>query len=118
MAVNDVRKATAEAALVYVTVPNAAEAQRIGRAVVSERLAACANIVPQLTSIYWWEGELQEDGESLLLLKTRAALFERLRERIAQLHPYEVPAISMIPLSAVHEPYLTWLIEETAVPSE
>lgn len=103
------------AVLVYVTVPGRDEALRIGQDVVEKRLAACANIVPAISSIYWWDGQVQHDDEALLLLKSRAALWEQLRSAIVALHPYEVPAISTIPLENVHDPYLKWLIGETKV---
>lgn len=102
-----------DAVLVYVAVANQADAMRISREVVSQRLAACANIIPNITSVYWWDGALQEDGETLVLLKTRAILAERLRTAIASLHSYEVPAISVVPLALVHPPYLTWLRQQT-----
>lgn len=102
-----------DAVLVYVTVPSEAEAERLGKEVVRRRLAACANIVPAIRSIYWWDGAMVDDAEALLLLKTRATLTAQLRETIVALHPYEVPAISTIPLLHVHEPYLQWLLHET-----
>lgn len=104
---------TDDAILVYVTVPHEQEAIRIGTMVVKERLAACANIVPAIRSIYWWDGEGQEEGEALLLLKSRRELWDTLRAKITELHPYEVPAISLVPLERVHEPYLKWLLAET-----
>lgn len=104
---------TDEAILVYVTVPNEEEAARIGTEVVKQRLAACANIVPAIRAIYWWDGEVQEDGEALLLLKSRRELWGTLRSTIKSLHSYEVPAISLIPLERVDEPYLKWLLDET-----
>lgn len=103
-----------QAVLVYVTVSEQAEAVRIGREVVSQRLAACANIVPKIASVYWWNGELQEDDEALLILKSRAELAAELSSVIAAIHPYDVPAISVIPLSHVHPPYYEWLLEQTA----
>lgn len=99
--------------LVYVTTPDKETAVRIAREVLRRRLAACANIVADVTSLYWWEGELQEDGEALLFLKSRAALAEPLREAIAALHPYTVPAISVVPVERMHPPYWEWLLAET-----
>lgn len=101
------------AILVYITTPNRAEALRIGQRVVEKRLAACANIVPAIDSLYWWEGRVQTDTESLLLLKSRASLAEELIRTVAELHPYTVPAICVINLDKVHAPYLEWLVSET-----
>lgn len=102
------------ATLVYVTVPNVEVGRRIARAVVEQRLAACANLVPQIESFYWWDGKVQEDAEALVLFKTRSELVSRLTEAVVELHPYEVPAVSALPLSRVHEPYLQWLVSETS----
>lgn len=99
--------------LVYVTVPNAEEGARIARALVEERLAACVNVVPSIRSFYRWEGRIQEDPECLLLMKTRTQVFERLRARVAELHSYQVPCITALPVIAGHEPYLAWVREET-----
>lgn len=102
-----------DALLVYVTVPDEETAARIGRTVVEEHLAACVNIVPAIRSFYWWEGRLQEDGESLLLAKTTRQAFERLRQRIVELHPYSVPCITAMPIQDGHPPYLEWVRSET-----
>ena len=98
--------------LVYSTCRDEAEARHIGRTVVERRLAACANIVPTIVSYYWWEGQLQEDGEALLLLKTTAQAVPALMQAIRELHSYTVPAISAIPLDAVNPAYLRWLQAE------
>lgn len=103
--------------LVYSTVPTLEAAQKLARGLVTERLAACVNVVPQVQSFYWWEGSLQEDGELLLLVKTRASLYPEVEKYIAANHPYSVPAISYIRLEGMHAPYLSWLLDETR-PSE
>ncbi len=79
---------------VAVTCPDAATAAAIGRAAVEARLAACANIGGALRSLYHWEGAVAEDGEVLLMLKTRAALFDGLAAFVAARHPYRLPAIT------------------------
>lgn len=99
--------------LVYVTVPDEETAVRIGRAVVEEHLAACVNVVPAIRSLYWWEGSLQEDAESLMLIKTTQQAFEALRQRIVQLHPYSVPCITALSIQDGHPPYLEWVRSET-----
>ncbi len=96
---------------VYVTAPSAESALAWGRVVVQEHLAACANVVPGVVSLYEWQGEFHEDAEVIVILKTRAASFERLRQRLVELHGYEVPCIVALPIVAGHAPYLQWLEE-------
>lgn len=103
----------ADLALVLMTAPDAATGERIGRALVQERLAACASVIPGVVSVYLWEGELKVDGEVQVLLKTRRALVDRLFGRAAELHPYEVPELMAAPLAGVSEPYRKWVLEET-----
>lgn len=98
-----------EALLVYVTVPDRACALDLARAAVEGRLAACANIVDGMTSLYRWEGRLQEDNELILLLKTRADMFEKLEEMLRERHPYECPCIVALPLVKGSAPYLDWI---------
>jgi periplasmic divalent cation tolerance protein len=102
------------AALVYVTAPNRDEAVRIGRAVVSESLAACANVIDGMTSIFHWNNELQQESEALLLLKTRAELTSSVVRRVQELHPYDVPAILVIPIEGGSNLFLSWIGEETS----
>src|SRR5215469_1438485 len=79
--------------IVYVTASNAGEARRIGRTLVEERLAACANITAPVTSIYWWEGKVEEASEAVLILKTTEARLEALVSRVKALHSYDCPCI-------------------------
>ena len=95
------------------TVGDAEQAARIGRALVEERLIACANLVPGLTSIYRWQGAVQTDAEVLLLMKTRRALVPRLKERLPQLHPYQVPELVVTEVTDGLEPYCRWVRDET-----
>jgi periplasmic divalent cation tolerance protein len=104
---------THEFVLGYVTTPNRDLALSIARAVVDERLAACANIVAGMTSIYHWNGGIQTDEECVLLLKTRRSLAEQLSERVVQLHGYECPCVVFVPVVAGNPPYLAWLGAET-----
>lgn len=91
-------------------------AKDLAHKLVEEQLVACVNIVPGLTSVYRWEGKVCEDGESLLVMKTRASLMERLTARILELHPYDVPEVIGLPLAAGegNPAYLEWLLEMTA----
>jgi periplasmic divalent cation tolerance protein len=100
--------------LCYVTAGSRQEALVIGRTVVEERLAACANVVDGATSIYWWQGTLEQAGEAVLILKTRAELVERLSARIRQLHSYECPCVVALPIAAGNPQYLDWIARETA----
>jgi len=102
--------------IVLVTAPSADKAAELARAVVEEQLAACGNIVPGLRSIYRWEGQVQDEPEVLLILKTRAALFEPLRSRIVALHPYDVPEVLRFDIADGHAPYLAWILGSTRAP--
>lgn len=99
--------------LMYVTTPSREEALSLARQLVQERLAACANVLPGLTSVYQWQGELHEDAECLLLLKTTEALAGSLKERLVALHSYECPCVVAWPLAAGHEEFLRWVSEQT-----
>lgn len=98
------------------TVPDAQTAERIARALVDERLIACANLVPNLTSVYRWEGEVRADPEVLLLMKTRRALLPALGERLTELHPYDVPELISAPIEHGLPAYCGWVRDETARP--
>jgi periplasmic divalent cation tolerance protein len=89
------------------------EALRIGRALVEERLAACANVVDGLSSLYWWRGRLEETREALLILKTKGELVPALIERARQLHSYECPSVVALPIAAGNPDYLGWIAAET-----
>lgn len=102
--------------LVLVTAPSADKAAELARTLVEEQLAACGNIVPGLRSIYRWEGQVQDEPEALLVLKTRAALFEPLRARVTSLHPYQVPEVLRLDIADGHAPYLDWIRASTRAP--
>ena len=102
-----------DALLVFTTLPNADKAAEIARALVEERLAACANLLPAVRSIYRWEGKIRDENEVLVLLKTRAENVERLKARILELHPYEVPEILAVPVESGYQAYLDWLSAQT-----
>jgi len=100
--------------VVLVTMPTAERAAELARALVEERLAACGNVVPGLRSIYRWEGKVVDEPEVLLVLKTTAARFEALRDRVLALHPYQVPEVLALPVEAGSAAYLAWVGAETA----
>jgi periplasmic divalent cation tolerance protein len=95
--------------VVLVTAPDAEVGARIGRALVEEGLAACANLVPGVRSIYRWQGAVHDDAEVLLILKTRAALSAALAARVRALHPYQLPEVLALPVAGGSEPYLDWV---------
>jgi len=93
--------------------PNINEAKSIAHHLVKSRLAACVNIIPALTSVYEWEGEVCEESECMLLIKTKSALFNEVRDGILEKHSYELPAIVSIPLEQGFEPFLDWIKDQT-----
>ncbi len=97
---------------VYVTAPDHETALKISRAIVEERLAACANILGPMTSVYRWEGKVMEEGEVAFIAKTIEAQLPPLMARIKALHPYQVPCIVAWPIAAGHQPYLDWISAE------
>ena len=97
-------------ALVLVTAPDPDTAASLARALVEERLAACGNLIPGVRSIYRWQGEVCDESEVLLILKTRQDAVEALRARVVALHPYECPEVVALSPTAVHPPYLAWVL--------
>ena len=102
------------ALVVLCTAPSEETAGAIARALVDERLAACVNIVPRVRSIYRCQGAVQDEAESLLLIKTTAARLDALWQRLPGLHPYAVPEGLALPVHAGLAPYLAWLVDQTA----
>jgi periplasmic divalent cation tolerance protein len=98
--------------VVFVTVGSAAEGERLAQALVEERLAACVNRIPNIQSVYRWEGKVEQSGEELLVIKTGRQLFTALEKRVRELHSYEVPEIIALPLIEGNEAYLRWLEEQ------
>lgn len=98
-----------EALVVLCSIGSAEDAERLARELVERRLAACVNVLPGAVSFYRWKGRVERDEERLLVIKTSAAGFEELRAAIVALHPYELPEVVALPVSAGHAPYLAWL---------
>lgn len=111
---SDEASGTAQCIVVLVTVGSRESALRIGRSLVEEHLAACCNVIPGVTSIYRWEGEICEDEELILVLKTRRSQLDLLKSRVAELHEYEVPEIIALPINDGSAAYLNWVREETS----
>lgn len=101
-----------EFVLVFVTVGSADEGDRLARALVEDRLAACVNRVKSVQSIYRWQGKIECSDEELLIVKTRRDLFDRVKEKVQRLHSYSVPEIIALPIVAGSESYLRWLEDE------
>jgi len=102
------------ASLLYVTAESKEEAVRIGRELVEKRLAACANVIPSTTAVYWWEGEVQEDGEAVLIVKTRDDLVETVTAEIKALHSYDCPCVVAFPVADGNAEFLDWIVKETS----
>jgi periplasmic divalent cation tolerance protein len=103
----------ADALELHVTMPNQQEATALARALVEESLAACVNLIPGIRSIYQWEGRMVEEEEVLCLVKTRPAIFARVRDRILELHTYDVPEILAFRVDDGSPEYLAWLARAT-----
>ena len=103
----------AEYAVVFVTAPSLEVARRVGNDVVEKKLAACANLVPGIESIFHWEGKIQQEQEVFMLLKTQAGLIDDLAAAIRDLHPYSTPEIIALPILSGSRDYLEWIGAET-----
>lgn len=97
------------AVVVLVTVPDTFDAAAMARTLVEERLAACVNILPEMTSVYRWEGQVEDATERQMVIKTARGVVSLLQERILELHPYDVPEFVVIDISGGSDRYLEWL---------
>jgi periplasmic divalent cation tolerance protein len=100
-----------ELLLLLTTFPDAETARRIAHQLVAERLAACANIIPQIESIYWWEGTIEDGAETLVLLKSTIRYYTALEQKLRSLHPYKLPEIIAFRASEGLPEYLQWVME-------
>lgn len=98
---------------IYVTAPSEDWAVATGKKMVEEKLAACGNILPGMTSVYRWKDKVEQSQEAILILKTRESLFSDVENRIKELHPYDLPCIVALPIERGHQPFLNWLEKET-----
>ena len=106
-----------EPLVVYVTAESVDDALAIGRVMVETRLAACANVIDGMRSVYWWQGAVEESGEAVLILKTDRAKLDSLVERIRSVHDYDCPCIVALPIVGGNPDYLAWIAEETRDPA-
>ena len=105
----------AEFVVVFVTCGSEEEALKVAHALVEERLAACANLVSPIRSIYRWGGKVWDEKEWLLIIKTQRSRFEKLEKRVRSLHSYTTPEIIALPIVEGSSPYLRWIEEMTEV---
>jgi periplasmic divalent cation tolerance protein len=103
--------------LVALSTAPASVARALARALVRERLCACVNVVPGVGSVYRWKGRIQEERESLLVMKLAAASLPALRRRLSALHPYELPELVALPVAGGLPVYLAWVERESGPPS-
>lgn len=99
--------------IVVITVPSREVGQQIAETLLENKLVACVNIIPGISSIYHWQGAIEQDDEMLLIAKTRAALFDRLATTVKRVHPYDVPEVIAMPIVAGSNEYLAWIDMET-----
>ena len=99
--------------MVFCTVNDMEKAKIIARNLVSDKLCACVNIIPQLISVYCWKNNIEQDDEILLIIKTRKELFNKLKVKIVELHPYDVPEVICTEIKDGNEQYLNWICENT-----
>ena len=99
--------------LIYTTFPSLEEAKRVGDALVGARLAACINMFPGMVSIYEWKGAREVADEVAMIIKTRASLTEVVLEETKRLHPYELPALLVLPTDGGSAEYCGWILRET-----
>jgi periplasmic divalent cation tolerance protein len=103
------------ARVVLVTAPSPDVGAALGRALVDERLAACVNVIPGLTSIYRWQGQREEASECLLVIKTDETRYAELERRVLELHPYEIPEVLALPVERGAPAYVEWLRDSVAI---
>lgn len=102
-----------EANFIYITCKDKQEALTIGKALLKDHLVACINVLDNMTSAYWWKGEIVEDNECVLIAKSQQHLFESISKKVIELHSYEVPCVIGLPIQEGNPPYLNWIAEET-----
>ncbi|MBC7907856.1 MAG: divalent-cation tolerance protein CutA [Rhodospirillaceae bacterium] len=99
--------------LIYITVPNRDDALSLARILVEERLVACANVLGSITSVYWWDGKVNEEAEVALIAKTRATLVDAVIARVKQAHSYDCPCVVSLPIETGNPAFLQWVSAET-----
>jgi periplasmic divalent cation tolerance protein len=100
--------------LIYVTASSRDEAVKLGRALVEARLVACVNVVDGATSLYWWQGAVQEEREAVMVAKTRTELVDAVTAKVRELHSYALPCVVAVPIAGGNPEFLDWVAGETA----
>ena len=102
-----------KATFIYITAGNMDEAKKISRELISRKLAACVNIIDNMVSMFWWEDEIHEDKEVILIAKTKEALVTELIETVKSVHSYDCPCIVSLPVSDGNRAFLDWIAQQT-----
>ena len=102
-----------KATLVYITAGSMDEAKKIGRALISNRLAACVNIIDNMQSMYWWEDEVQDDREVILIAKTKESIVPELIDKVKSMHSYDCPCVVSLPILDGNRAFLAWIAQQT-----
>ena len=102
-----------EPVLLYTTFPSVVEAEKAGRKLVEEKLAACVNVIPGMRSIYRWEGKVEQAEEAVMVIKSRASHAEKITGAIKAVHAYDNPAILVLPILGGSQPFIDWILAET-----
>ncbi len=98
--------------IIYITTENKQEAQKIGKVLVEERLAACVNIIDGMESMFWWEGEAQSESETILIAKTTSETIDKLTSRVQEVHSYDCPCVVALPIQGGNPEFISWIGEE------
>jgi periplasmic divalent cation tolerance protein len=106
-----------EIGIVFMTAARREEAELLARALVEKRLAACVQIISDIRSVYWWQGRVCDEPETLCMAKTTAACFDELSAEVKRLHSYDVPEIVFVPIADASPEYRQWIVRETRQPS-
>lgn len=101
--------------IVLVTVPDAKVAREIAKSALENHLIACANLVPKIESLYWWEGKIEKSSEVLLLLKTHRDKIEALEQHVVKVHPYDTPEFVILKISDGNKRYLKWITDSVGL---
>jgi periplasmic divalent cation tolerance protein len=102
-----------KATFIYITAGSMDEAKKIGKALVSNRLAACVNIIDNMQSMYWWEDEIQDEREVILIAKTKESVVPELIDKVKSMHSYDCPCIVSLPILDGNRAFLEWIAQQT-----
>lgn len=112
------RKTLLQPIIAFTTCPNVASAKQIATALVEQKLAACVNIIDNITSVYRWDSAITEDSEVKLIIKTVIELAQQVEAAIKQIHPYETPEVTAVEMAAISEDYFAWMSDNLKVTDE